>query len=190
MGTHPHFLWADLFRRGKSTQRKVAQILKENILFCTLIPRELSYLSSLVYERVYQPDEPIFQQNDRGIGVYVITKGRVAIQSHTPQAEVLVTILHEGSFFGEIALVDPDNVRTASAIALERSIIIGFFKPDLSEILERKPAMGVKILFQLATVLGHRLIETTEKITQMTRNLQENNPDENPHGTPVQKRSS
>ena len=52
-------------------------------------------------------------------------------------------------------------------------MLIGFFKPDLMEILERKPAMGVKILFQLATVLGERLLQTTDRITLLSRARQE-----------------
>ncbi len=169
---HPHFLWTDLFRRKKSENTSVTEVLKQNVLFKTLTRREIRYLGSLVYERVYQADEPIFKQNDRGIGMYVISKGRVAIRTQSPHAageEILVTTLAENSFFGELALVDPDNIRTASAIALERTVVIGFFKPDLMELLERKPAMGVKILFQLSTVLGRRLLETTDKITQMSR---------------------
>jgi len=65
--------------------------------------------------------------------------------------------------------VDPDNIRTAAAVAVERTVVVGFFKPDLMELLERKPEMGVKILFQLSTVLGRRLLETTEKITALSR---------------------
>lgn len=166
--THPHFIWKDLFRNRNSDQSNIAEALKDNVLFCTLSRRELAYLATVVYERVYQPDEPIFHQNDRGFGMYVITKGRVAIKTHTLEGEALVTTLTKGSFFGELSLVDPENIRTASAIALDRTVVIGFFKPDLMEILERKPAMGVKILYQLATVLGRRLLETTEKISLIT----------------------
>lgn len=143
-------------------------------MFQTLSRRELNYLSSLVYERIYQADEPIFMQNDRGIGMYVISRGRVVIKTQSfenPNDEVLVTTLTDGSFFGELALVDPVNIRTATAIAVERTVVIGFFKPDLMEVLERKPAMGVKILFQLSTVLGRRLLETTDKITQISRKV-------------------
>lgn len=169
MNTHPHFLWKDLFRRGKAENKGLIEVLRENILFCTLSNRELQHLSHFVYERVYQPDEPVFTQGDRGNGMYIIAKGQIAIRSHSHQGEMLVTTLQEGSFFGEIALVEPNNLRTASAVALERTVTVGFFKPDLSEILERKPEMGVKILFQLASVLGHRLLETTERITQLKR---------------------
>jgi CRP/FNR family cyclic AMP-dependent transcriptional regulator len=167
MASHPHFLWRDLFRRRKSNEDSIAQSLKENILFCSLSSRELKYLMTLVYERVYQTDEPIFHENDRGSGMYVIVKGRVAIKTHTEQNEIHVTTLGKGSFFGELSLVEPDSVRTASAVALERTVVVGFFKPDLMEVLERKPGMGVKILFQLASVLGRRLLETTRKITEL-----------------------
>lgn len=169
MRSHPHYLWSDLFRRKKTDLNSLTDVLRQNILFRTLSSRELTYLATLVYERVYQPDEPVFHQNDRGLGMYVIARGRVAIRTHTPQGEVLVTILSEGSFFGELALVDPENTRSATCVALEKTSLIGFFKPDLMEILERKPAMGVKILFQLSTVLGRRLLETTEKITLLSR---------------------
>jgi CRP/FNR family cyclic AMP-dependent transcriptional regulator len=180
MGNHPHFLWTDLFRREKMSQKPIASALKENILFSTLTPRELSYLSSLVYERVYQMDEPVFRQNERGLGMYVILKGRIAIRTQNPLGENLVTTLSEGSFFGEIALVDSHNIRTASAVAIERTIIVGFFKPDLMEILDTKPSMGVKILYQLSTILCRRLVETTERITQLKRNPKEAGPNENP----------
>jgi CRP-like cAMP-binding protein len=167
--SHPHYLWRDLFRLRRPKNTTIVDALKENILFHTLGRRELAYLSTLVYERVYQPDEPVFEQNDRGLGMYVIAKGRVAIKTHSPRGDVHVTTLEEGSFFGELALVDSENIRTASAIAVERTILIGFFKPDLMELLERRPAMGVKILLQLSTVLGRRLLETTEKITLLMR---------------------
>ena len=169
MNPHPHFLWADLFKRKSALQNRLVDTLKENVLFNTLSSKELTYLSNFVYERVYQPEEPICGHNDRGLGMYLISKGRVGIKTQSSQGEMLVTILNEGSFFGELALVDPDHLRSASAVAYERTILIGFFKPDLIEILERKPAMGVKILLQLSTVLGRRLLETTEKMTLLTR---------------------
>ncbi len=173
---HPDFVWKDLFRPGKNEKKALIDLLQENILFKTLTRKELKYISNFVYERAYQPSEAVFQQGDRGLGMYIIAKGRVAIKTQNAQSEVLVTTLSEGSFFGEIALVDPDNVRTASAVAAEETIAIGFFKPDLSEILERNPVIGVKILFQLATVLGKRLVETTELITVLKRPQQQAQP--------------
>ena len=168
MTPHPHFLWTDLFRTVKPCKiNPLNTFLNKNILFKSLTPRELAYVSSLVYERVYQPGESVFKQDDRGLGMYMIAKGRVAIKSQSIEGDTHITTLGEDSFFGEIALVEPESLRSASATAVERSVILGFFKPDLLTILDRNPAIGVKILFQLSGVLSRRLIETTEKVTQL-----------------------
>ena len=141
--------------------------MASNILFRTLGKRELRYLLNFVYERTYQPNEPIFQQGERGVGMYLISKGSIAITTRSPQGQVYVTSLGEGSFCGELALVDPEYLRSATATAVEKTIAVGFFKPDLIEILERNPAVGVKILFQLSIVLGRRLSATTQTITSL-----------------------
>ncbi|HUP57200.1 MAG TPA: cyclic nucleotide-binding domain-containing protein [Bdellovibrionota bacterium] len=168
MSSHPHFLWADLFKQDHSEKSLIPTALRENVLFRTLSERELSFLSTMVYERVYEPGEPIFRQGDRGFGLYVIVKGTVAIKTQAQGAEhILVTKLGRGSFFGELSLLEMENLRSASALAVEKTILVGFFKPDLKEILDRKPAMGVKILQQLALVLGTRLIETTDRLAGM-----------------------
>lgn len=171
MPAHPHFLWQDLFR--KSSQNRsgakegIIQVLKDNILFRGLSGAELKYISNFVYERHYQTGEPIFHQGDRGVGMYMIGSGKVAITTEGLSSEHFVTELLAGSFLGEIALVDPDSVRTATILAVEPTTLIGFFKPDLMEIVARRPATGVKILMQLSEVIGRRLVETTEKITRM-----------------------
>jgi len=166
---HAHYFWKDLFKKGTADERTVLDVLRENMLFKSLGKRDLGYLANFVYERAYQEEEAVFRQGERGIGMYVIAKGRIAIRTQSPQGELTVTTLGPGSFFGEIALVEENSVRTASAIPLEKSLVIGFFKPDLEEILSRKPDVGVKILFQLATVLARRLVETTDKITAISR---------------------
>lgn len=168
-GRHPHYIWEDLFRGKRDPSHLSIEILKENILFCTLSPRQLHYLSTLLYERVYQPQEVIFRQNDRGFGMYFIAKGKVAIQTHSSEGDILLTELTAGSFFGELSLVEPQNIRTATAVALEHSVLIGFFKPDFMEILDRKPEMAVKILFQLSLVLGKRLVETTARVSLLSK---------------------
>ena len=81
MRRHPHYLWKDLFKNRQNRASSVIELLKENALFHTLNAKELKLLSKMVYERVYQPDEVIFHQNERGFGMYIIAKGRVDIKT-------------------------------------------------------------------------------------------------------------
>lgn len=166
------FLWLDLFSRKSESEITILSTLKTNQLFTKLTPRELNYVAKIVHVRTYEPSEVIFEQYEKGLGMYMIAKGSVEIKIRGKEKhdeQVLVTTLHAGSFLGELALVDTDNKRTASAYALGPTMLIGFFKPDLLEIMERKPETGVKILFQLAKVLGRRLNETTDLITTLVR---------------------
>jgi CRP/FNR family cyclic AMP-dependent transcriptional regulator len=170
MTKHPHFLWADLFHR-KRRNADLQKALRENILFSTLTKRQLNYASHFVYERVFEPGERIYRNAERGVGMYLIASGRVAIKTDHGEEEIFVTELGEGSFLGELALVDPNHLRTAHAVAIERCVLIGFFKHDLEEMMERNPAIGVKIFQQLSKVLGRRLLETTDLITQLKGKL-------------------
>lgn len=174
MSGHNKFLWLDLFSRKSESDITVLSTLKSNQLFARLTPRELSYVSKTVHVRTYEPGETVFEQYEKGLGMYMIAKGAIDIKirggdKSASDHEILVTTLGAGSFFGELALIDDNNKRSASAFAQGPATLIGFFKPDLLEIMERKPETGVKILFQLSKVLGRRLSETTEVISQLSR---------------------
>ena len=159
------FIWSDLFKRRKSKQDPVIRVLAENLLFESLTSSELQYLAQRVYVRSYEAGEAVFSEGERGFGMYSIAKGSIAIKTRATDSELLMTTLSQGSFFGEMTLIQPDALRSASAIATEPSVLIGFFKPDLEEIVLRKPALGVKILLQLSRILSARLLATTERVT-------------------------
>ena len=153
--------------------------LKANILFKDLSAKELTFVQNILHLRKYQSGESVFKQGEVGVGMYIIVKGNVEIYLTDTKAaskdlqDVFITTLTEGDFFGELSLVEEDGIRTASAICKEECWLIGFFKPDLMEILERNPATGVKIVYRLAEVLGHRLKETTEKVSELRQALYE-----------------
>lgn len=168
------FMWENLFSKdaGKHT---TYMALKNNILFSDLNPRELKLVEKIVNVRRYRPSEPIFKQGEVGVGMYIIIDGAVNIsveELDTTSSETRthhVIQLKAGEFFGELALVENNGRRSASASSQEETTLIGFFKPDLVEIIDRNPTAGVKILMKLGEVLGIRLRETTSRITEMKK---------------------
>lgn len=171
-----NYLWADLFSKRNDNDLTLLSTLKSNLLFSKLKRKEIAYVSKYVHVRHYEPNELIFSQNEKGLGLYIIVKGSVDVKmrpNDKTKEEVSIQTLSSGGFFGELALVDEESRRTASAYAITNTVLIGFFKPDLIEILERKPETGVKILYQLSIVLGKRLSETTEAYTELQHNVNE-----------------
>ncbi len=169
-------LWVNLFKKTNKEDHHLA-ILRKNILFETLNKSELYFVSKTIHERSYHTEEVIFQQDSLGTGMYVIVKGSVDIfiKEMDPKQgtihSVHVAHLIEEDFFGEMSLVEEDNRRTATAVAVENTTLIGFFRPDLLEIVNRNPIIGGKITFQLAKILLRRLQATTSKITHLKKEL-------------------
>ena len=71
--------------------------------------------------------------------MYVIRSGRVdVVLKHNTLNPIILAELEPGDFFGEMALLG-DSSRSATAVARERSELIGFFHPDLLEIINLHP---------------------------------------------------
>src|SRR4030095_14006823 len=150
-------LWANLFGRTSSREREDEEtmaVLRKIPLFDDLTKRELAAVARILYRRTYQPEELIFHQADPGLGMYIIVRGSVAIVAE-PSRQVLAE-LHDGDFFGELALLD-ELPRSASAISKTAACILGFFQRDFFALLERHPRLGVKIVLRLARIVGRRL---------------------------------
>ncbi len=171
-------LWENIFRKPKK-EDDIRTVLKENPLFRDLSVRELKFLEDIVHVRRYHAGEAVFRQGEVGVGMYMIVTGRVEIFISTPDVvdeafrEIYITQLTGSDFFGELSLVEENSRRTASAVAREETVLVGFFRPDLTEILERSPNAGIKIVFRLAEVLGRRLKETTDKVSELRKSLKE-----------------
>ncbi len=171
-----NLMWVNLFKRDRQA-REVKDVLSNNFIFGDLTKREISFIDSLVHTRKYRPGEFIFRQGEVGVGMYIIFNGSVDVTVEDPSLSstgeaVYLTRLEHGDFFGEISLIETNGRRTANAIAHNEVTVLGFFKPDLAELVERNPVAGIKVFKKLSQVLGRRLKETSIKITQLKKEMQ------------------
>jgi CRP/FNR family transcriptional regulator, cyclic AMP receptor protein len=156
-------IWGNIFMYGRK-QESLAEILRNVPLFHNLAPRELRILQKLVHVRTYQTDEAVFVENEPGAGMYVICHGRIDIVlNREPGNRIVLAELEAGDFFGEMALLG-ETSRSAAAVAREQSQLIGFFHPELEEIIGLHPVMGAKISFGLAKTLSERLRYTNAQL--------------------------
>jgi CRP/FNR family cyclic AMP-dependent transcriptional regulator len=159
-------IWGNIFKHKSDQSQDIRQFLKNIPLFAQLRKRELREIEHLVHRRQYKKDEVIFWQNEPGVGMYVVQSGEVGIyrEYNTPEQRPLAR-LSQGDFFGEMALLEDDN-RSATAVALDESQLIGLFHPDLFDLFERKPELGTKVLSKLANMLAQRLRKTNLELQQ------------------------
>ena len=99
--------------------------------------------------------------------MYILQRGSVDI-IHEDEDEVtsqLLQRLTEGDFFGELALLS-DVLRSATAIAYEKSEILVLFQADLFDMIERQPELGVRLIRALSRITGERLIQGNEELVR------------------------
>src|SRR6185503_11052601 len=136
-------------------------------IFKNLARAELSLVANMVHARTYHPDEVVFLEGQPGTGMYAITSGAVNITlNYRRDDEILLAQLKEGDFFGEISLLD-ESPRSASAVAVGPTELIGFFRSDLMDLIDKNPRMGNKIMLGLAAVLVERLRATNTELRRL-----------------------
>ena len=158
-------LWENLLKKKKVSLHR---LLSHNFVFQDLNKWELNTLTKYLHIRTYAPDEIIFNYNETGTGLYIVQSGYVEISVPTDNTEHFTKIIDMkvGDFFGEVALVDKNNKRSATAVAKSHTTLIGYFQPDQDQLIKSHPAIAAKSLKRLAEILGKRVRETAYKLTQ------------------------
>lgn len=111
------------------------------------IPDEMQK-SLLVTVRVQKlkRNERLFERGDKGGTMYLVQTGRIEISLITGEGKKLVlNQVGPGHCFGEIAMIDK-TPRTASAIALENSILIPITSSIFSETVRKCPQLAINLL--------------------------------------------
>ena len=163
-------IWKNIFS-GRSVQKgSTEELLTKVPAFSMLSARELKEVAAIVHKREYRSGEPVFYQGDPGLGMYIIQEGSVSITIPGKGGEQQELVaLSEGDFFGELALLD-ESPRSANAVCKDDCSLIGFFRPDLFDLIEKKSGLGIKIVLQLAEIVAMRLRNTDKEVTKL-RNM-------------------
>ena len=135
-------------------------ILARIQIFDLLTGEEIRKVERLVHRRAYVPQETIVRQGTPGAGIYIIESGSADVLLETGRdREIRLATLTEGQFFGEMSLLD-GAPRAASVTAVEATRVIGFFSPDLMDLIEQSPGLGFKIVLRTSQLMSDRLRAT------------------------------
>ena len=143
---------------------KEKEALSQVYLFRELTPTEMDRFISISKEKRARKNQTIFKEGDIGDAFYLIVSGSVRISTLVPGVgEEALTILKEGEYFGEMALID-DAPRSASAIANEDTIILSIKKEDFRKLLAQQTDIAYKLLWIFTKTLSARLRKTDEQL--------------------------
>jgi len=127
-------------------------------IFQTLTPTELQSVDRIVHHRHFVTGEVILRAWVERSGLYVIQRGlcHVVRPGSEDEGPRVVGELVQGDLLGEFSLLDR-SPRTTTIVAAEPCDLLGFFRPDLMELIETEPRTGFKILHQLSKIMARSL---------------------------------
>jgi CRP/FNR family cyclic AMP-dependent transcriptional regulator len=165
-------IWKNLFSQRVIREGTTEEILSKVPAFANLAPRDLKEVAAIVHKREYRAGEPVFYQGDPGLGMYIVEDGEVSIAILGKDGnEQELAVLGDGDFFGELALLD-ESPRSANAICKTDCTLIGFFRPDLFELIDKKNTLGIKIVLKLAEIVAQRLRQTDKELSKVKGQLE------------------
>jgi len=111
----------------------------------------------------YATDEMVFNEGDAGEYFCIILSGSIRISTVIPEVgEESLSILYQGDFFGEMALID-EAPRAAAAIAHTPSRLLIIQKKEFDQLVDKNNQAAYWILWGLAKKLSQRLRETDQR---------------------------
>jgi MFS superfamily sulfate permease-like transporter len=131
--------------------------LADSALFDGLDAAEAEALAARLPARTLTAGERLFAQGDPGDALYVITAGSVSVRD--PATGQRFVTFSAGMCFGETAVLDPQQGRTADAVA-DSAAVVHPLTRGLLEALEREsPQVAARLHRNLARHLSRRLRE-------------------------------
>ncbi len=158
-------LWKNIFhRRISSEQKSTLEVLQKIPLFESLVPYQLKLLTKVLHTRRYEPNECIFEQGQPGAAIFIIQEGEVSIEIINEQEKkVQLALLEDGTFFGELALLD-NSPRSASARATKPTKVLALFRKGLDKLISSEPEISSKIYQSLSILIAERLKATNKLV--------------------------
>lgn len=139
----------------------VSTLLLRNVpLFAALPEGQLTLLTRVVGRKSYPRNSTIISAGDPTDALYIVISGRLKVMMSDDEGrEVILAILGQGEFFGEMGLID-EAPRSATVIAIEPCELLTINKLDFKKCLVENFEIGVGVMKGLVK----RLREADKKI--------------------------
>ncbi len=145
-------------------QKDLVRQLEEVSIFESLNDKELSDIISRSQVVSYKKDDVIIFESEEGNSVYIILEGMVKISRQNEEyKEVILAILGEKEFFGEMSVLD-GALRSADVAALSRVHLLKIDGKVFLEFLERQPKLSIALLKEFVS----RLRKTDHQIKSIS----------------------
>ena len=141
-------------------------------LFSSLPPSEIEFLTEVLRPITLDPGDVLFSEGEPGDKFYIITDGQVEIVKSIGTAdEQILDSRSQGDFFGEMSLLIPDGLRTASVRACSPVQMMELSCTDFDILLQKRPSLAFEMVRELSLRLRDSDNAMIRDLTDKNREL-------------------
>jgi CRP/FNR family transcriptional regulator, cyclic AMP receptor protein len=123
--------------------------LKYVPIFSELNDTTIEQISKIGIRKTFKKDSVVLYEHETGSALFVIVEGKVKISRVSDDGrEVILTILNDSDFFGEMAILDGLS-RSANVTAMEDSELFIIQRNDFIALLHTHPEISIALLKEL-----------------------------------------
>jgi len=125
-------------------------VLKRIPIFANMGQEELSGLAEKAIRKKFSRDTIIVSEGDDGDSLMIILSGQVKVTLLSEDGkEIILSILREGDFFGEMSLLDGEP-RSATVIAMKESSLLIIQRQNFLKQIDENPSLAKAILVEMS----------------------------------------
>jgi len=148
-------------------------LLAQIPFFSDLPPDELDRLMAELAVVKLKSGEILFHEGDPGEHLYIVVEGELEIlMAPNTNNELILNIVHEGEYIGEMSLIQHGGHRTASARALGEVVTLSMSRDQFKDLLKRHPHLANAMVRVLSQRLDNTNVATFRDLTEKNRQLQ------------------
>lgn len=153
-------LYRQLFQhRLDPHTREIVDVLQAVPMLGHLSSGTLYEMAGATHRRSYRRGETLYYEGDPGLGLYIVESGRIRLRCEDEGGR-----MHElrevgaNEMFGVFALLG-DFRRFETAETLTEAQVLGFFRPDLKNVMRRSPRAGAQIVMAFGRHVAAQQVE-------------------------------
>ncbi|WP_213411389.1 Crp/Fnr family transcriptional regulator [Xylanibacillus composti] len=132
--------------------------------FSELSAEHLSRIRNVMSERTYKKGTILFFEGDPGDELFIIKAGKVKVYRTGESKEVVLAYLFPGDYFGEMAVIQKDEARSATVEVTQKSTFYVLKQHDFNELIVQHPSICIHLLH----LAMHRIRQSNEMIKDLT----------------------
>lgn len=137
-----------------------------------LSKKERKQLANLLLVRNYKEGELVYRINYPHTVLYFVAKGEINIFLEEDGEDLQLVNKGKYEHFGEIGLF-LEISRTASARAIEESVLLAMTKKDFEDFIKLNPKAATKILQSIGSMLCQIIINNNKRLRELQPSVSE-----------------